>query len=269
MRSKLILIATLVAVAAWASAGTISIYQTYEDEPNDSRNQATTLNDNTGVFQCGFYQSLDDDYYEFTTTVDNAIITVEAVGSFSADTFLAIENSAGVPLTFDDDSGAQYNAKITNYTLGSAGTYYLLCYDASDGYGAGYTYTLTGQIVEPEIVDSTPPTYPGLAGIDTAARINPTTVQVTWHQASDDISFASNIKYNIYYDVVEADVFAGLPRKTVTGSLLTTVNVNSPYTIYYFGVRAEDEAGNEDTNTETRTVEPLTAVRSGAWTLYE
>lgn len=268
MRSKLILIATLVALAAWASAGTISIYQTHEEEPNGTIGQADTLNNNSGILPCGFYEPFDDDVYEFTTTVDHSTITVEAVSSI-ADTVLIISNAAGAELAYDDLSGSGNNAKIANYDLGPAGTYYIWVSDYFYRSGAGYTYTLTGQIVEPEIVDTDPPTYPGSPGIDTAARTNPTTVQVTWHQASDDISFAANIKYNIYYDVVEADVFAGIPRKTVTGSLQTTVNVNSPYTIYYFGVRAEDEAGNEDTNTETRMVEPLTAVRAGAWALYE
>jgi len=254
--------------AASASAATITINQTNEDEPNDYPYQADTLNDNSGILPCVLAQANDYDYYVFTTSVPNCLLTVEAVG-YPTDTYLLILDSSETVIAFDDDSGSNLNAKITNLTLAAAGTYYIEVTEAFFQGGSGYYYHLTGQIVEPDIVDTTPPTYSGSPGISTAVRTDPTRVDVTWNAATDDISSASNIRYNVYYSAVPGNVFAGFPAATVVGTTTTTINGLDPSLVYYFGVRAEDEAGNEETNSITVTVEILLAANPAVWQLYE
>ena len=109
--------------------------------------------------------------------------------------------------------------------------------------------------------DSTPPTYTGHVGIISASRPSDNTeANLTWGSATDDTSAASAIRYNVYASTTQAAVFSGSPVKVFTGVTLGQITGLDPHTHYYFGVRAEDEAGNEETNTNTAlaryTIEP-------------
>ena len=52
------------------------------------------------------------------------------------DPFLRLRDSAGTPITFDDDSGTEFNSQIT-YTATYSGTYYLSAGSAVTGSGTG------------------------------------------------------------------------------------------------------------------------------------
>jgi hypothetical protein len=120
--------------------------------------------------------------------------------------------------------------------------------------------------------DTDPPTFgAGEVGIASAFRFfGNVSARLAWFQATDNRTANPNIVYNIYYDPVEAEVFNGAPETTVTGDLTTTVVGLDPLEAYYFGVRAEDETGNEDANVNTILVGPIpNAVDTGAWLLYE
>jgi len=110
-------------------------------------------------------------------------------------------------------------------------------------------------------LDNTPPTYTGPVGIISAARPSDNTVaELTWGSATDDTSASSAIRYNVYAATTQAAVFSGSPVKVLTGVTSGQITGLDPHTHYYFGVRAEDEAGNEETNTNTAlaryTIEP-------------
>jgi len=252
-----VLIALAFLVADFAPGSTIPIDQSREDEPNDSRAQANDLNDNSGTSVCALLQALDDDYYRFTTTAAGTVITVEAAGSPAADTYIAIVDSSGSVLDFDDNSGEGKNARINNLELTTAGTYYVWVSEATGANGPEYTYSLTGQIEVPDITDFDPPFYLGAVGISTTVRATSTTVAMVWNQAIDAISPASGISYNIYYDTQEADVFANPPKEVIVGRLYTTITGLSGSETYYFAVRARDEAGNEEKNTAVIAVPPF------------
>jgi hypothetical protein len=256
-------------MSATAFAATTYINQTREEEPNNNFAQATQINDNSGILQCMFDSSTDIDVYKFTTTKANTLLTVEAVGNPTVtDTYLEIYNSSATLLDSDDDSGSQTNARINNLNLGPAGTYYIAVTEYFYRSGIGYTYSLTGQIIEPD--DTTAPTYSGAPGIISATRTgNGTTADLVWSQANDETSAASAIQYNIHYSTIEANVFSTAAAKSVVGVTTTDITGLVRGNTYYFGVRAEDEAGNIETNTVTVISEPLTAANPGIWTLYE
>ena len=70
-----------------------------------------------------------------------------------------------------------------------------------------------------------------------------------------------------FYATHPADVFSA-PKASVTGALTTTIQELDPHASYYVGVRAEDESGNRETNTQILVSDPeLSANR--AWVLYE
>jgi len=62
---------------------------------------------------------------------------------------------------------------------------------------------------------------------------------------------------------------APLKTDTFTGTLVGYVTGLDPTKTYYFGVRAEDQAGNEEANTVVLSSTPQTAVLNPVWNLYE
>jgi len=275
MRQGISLLAVLaLLIAGRVLATTTPIDQTHEEEPNDTVAQSNSLNDNSGSSPCAFLQAADEDYYAFTTTVPDSVLTVEAIGSPGVvDTFLVIFDSAEASLGWDDNSGGSngniLNARISNLTLTTPGTYYVWVVEATGGSGAGHTYTLGGQLVEPDIVDTTPPFYFGAAGVFAADHVNSTTIEVSWNQAVDDISVAAAIRYNVYYSTDPGDLFTGSPASTVVGTTNTTISGLDPSLAYFVGVRAEDEAGNVETNTIIVAVDIFLAADPGVWQRYE
>ena len=95
------------------------------------------------------------------------------------------------------------------------------------------------------IADSIAPTF---AGATSAGVASSNSIQVNWNAASDNISDVSTIKYNVYSSLSSAAQTFASATMTVTGTTNAIVTGLSNTETYYFVVRAEDEAGNEDDN---------------------
>ncbi|MEN6626257.1 MAG: fibronectin type III domain-containing protein [Candidatus Sumerlaeia bacterium] len=119
-------------------------------------------------------------------------------------------------------------------------------------------------------VDTSAPTYSGTAGIKSVERVDGASADIEWYQATDNVTSAANIDYEIYYDTVQANVFTAGVKKTVTGSLTTTITGLNATSAYYVGVRAVDAADNRETNSRTLLLDlPINAVGPDAWAMYE
>ena len=123
-----------------------------------------------------------------------------------------------------------------------------------------------------QLDDSVPPTY-GVGvppGIQSVNRIDGNTkAVVTWSQATDNLTPSNLMKYNVYTAESVSNVFTSpLKKDTFTGVLTGNVTGLDPSKTYYFGVRAEDLAWNEETNTVILS-SAATAVPQNIWNLYE
>lgn len=93
--------------------------------------------------------------------------------------------------------------------------------------------------------DTTAPTFGGV----TAATPAPSSVSLTWTAGSDNVSAASELKYLIYQATTAgAENFAAPSYVTAPGVTSYSVGKLNTNTKYYFVVRAQDFAGNIDTN---------------------
>lgn len=96
------------------------------------------------------------------------------------------------------------------------------------------------------LADTIPPTF---AGLVTATPVGPTSIQLSWTAATDDISAASAIKYRVYASSTSGgESFASPTLSVAAGQTSVVVGSLNPQSTYYFVVRAVDEAGNRDTN---------------------
>ncbi|ACY16175.1 fibronectin type III domain-containing protein [Haliangium ochraceum] len=97
------------------------------------------------------------------------------------------------------------------------------------------------------IADNTPPTF---AGASAANALGASTVEVSWSAASDDVTDAGEIVYSVYVaETTGGQNFGGAPQATATGATSTVVRGLRAGSTYFIVVRAEDGAGNQDTNT--------------------
>jgi len=96
--------------------------------------------------------------------------------------------------------------------------------------------------------DTTAPTF---AGIDAVQSNSPTTLQLTWTDASDNVSAAANIVYYVYGgpDAGSVDYNTAV-QVTGGGDTTWTMTGLEPKTQMCFTVRAEDEYANQDANTK-------------------
>ena len=95
--------------------------------------------------------------------------------------------------------------------------------------------------------DPTPPTF---GGLESATAISSTEIGLQWSDATDNVTPSSNIVYLIYMATTSGGQnFATPTATTAPGATTYTVAGLSPNTMYYFVVRARDEAGNTDANT--------------------
>lgn len=139
----------------------------------------------------------------------------------------------------------------------------------STAYNELYIYTRT-VIVIVGSGDTTAPAYSGTAGIKSAVRgTDITTANIEWYQATDNVTTSGNMKYEVYYDTNQANVFTAGVKKTVTGALTTTLTGLSAASNYYIGVRAVDEANNRETNARTIMLSTVNAVPAKSWAMYE
>ncbi len=94
--------------------------------------------------------------------------------------------------------------------------------------------------------DTTAPTFAGLSG---AAAVNATSVALAWNPATDDITPAAAIVYDVYQSTTAGgESFASPTATTAAGATGLVVTGLAPLTTYHVVVRARDQAGNADGN---------------------
>ncbi len=184
------------------------------------------------------------------------------------DMALAIGNSGGSFIT-SVDNGGDGQSETLNFNSPGGGTFYVVAFEATNTATAGVAdYTISTGKTSPADVDV--PTYAGTTGILTADRLGGnTSAALTWSAATDNQTSGANMKYNIYVSNAMGTVFAGSPVQTFTGVTSGTVNGLSSTEVLYVGVRAEDVAGNEETNTVTLQLDILLSVPAMTWQMYE
>src|SRR5205823_5931525 len=94
-------------------------------------------------------------------------------------------------------------------------------------------------------IDSTPPTFNGI----TKVAIGSTTADLSWSAATDDQTKPEQIVYLVYYGTTQGMETDLTPLKSNPGDTVMTVTGLNSSALYYFTVRAQDRAGNIDTNT--------------------
>jgi hypothetical protein len=97
------------------------------------------------------------------------------------------------------------------------------------------------------VADTTPPSF---AGVASATPAGTTALELAWQPADDDNFPADAIVYRVYVSEIAGGQDFGAPALSTpagaTGALVTGLDAASGY---FFVVRAEDPAGNQDGNT--------------------
>ncbi|MCR4317675.1 MAG: BsuPI-related putative proteinase inhibitor [Planctomycetes bacterium] len=204
-----------------------------------------------------------------------------------------ITNGTNAAVTYNFSSGHQYDFAVTNangvqvwlmsstmfftqaftnftvaafqtqtftstYSAGSNGTY------SASAWLVGYqpaSNATTPFSVGANAADTIPPSFNGLSSATlTTVTTGANGVQLTWSAASDNVTAATGITYNIYrytndprvmYFVMPSMNYS-TPYATVTNGTLTFTDTNlttGGNVVHYYAVRAVDAAGNEDSNT--------------------
>ena len=97
----------------------------------------------------------------------------------------------------------------------------------------------------PATSDNMAPTFAGLG----SAAASTTSIQLSWNAATDMVTPAAQLVYLIYQATSAAGQSFATPTYTTAPGLTSyTVMGLSPGQTYYFVVRAQDQAGNVDTN---------------------
>ena len=105
--------------------------------------------------------------------------------------------------------------------------------------------------------DKVPPTFGGAVS---ATAIHDTQILVQWLAASDNRTPASSIAYHVYAATTPGGQdFLSPAATTGVGELRAVLTGLTPGTTYYVVVRAEDLAGNEDSNTTEVSAQTLIA----------
>lgn len=156
------------------------------------------------------------------------------------------------------------NQRELGYALTAAATYYSMVIDDGD-LPAAKTIGLTaptGQvwtIVAVEVLGDT--VAPGAPPSVAATALSSTSAQVAWGAATDNVSAASALTYNVYRG-------ATLVGTTAAGALSFTDTGLSPGTGYSYTVRAVDASGNEGAASAAAPVTtPWEDLRLGAGTV--
>jgi hypothetical protein len=127
---------------------------------------------------------------------------------------------------------------------------------AEDSVGNEDTNTTEYSATPTAPADSTPPTFAGLTGATDAGTGG--AVDLTWAVATDP---STPITYNIYWSTTSGTQnFGAAPQATSALGTGDTVTGLTDTQIYYFVVRAEDSATNEETNTTEFSATPTAPV---------
>lgn len=234
-----------------------------------------------GTLAPTFWIASDVDYYHIQVTAVPSTLTVRLDGIDSlfgaCDPYGWLENSSGAILVENDDIAYPSNLdSYFSYVFTTPGDYYVGARVSPFGvWNVLFTnYTPSGTYTYPDI-DADPPDFgAGVGGAIRAIRQSSDNNQsaiVVWNPATDNQTPPNQIKYNVYHANAPADVFLGAPATTFVGQtmgLVTGLSSDSQVD-YWFGVRAEDNAGNEDTNDHVVLAEVMLAVRRGRWMLYK
>lgn len=93
--------------------------------------------------------------------------------------------------------------------------------------------------------DTVPPNFSGLS----TASASGTSINLGWSAANDSVTAAAQITYLIYQSTTAGgENYASPTYTTLPGATSYTVSNLNPSTTYFFAVRAQDAAGNIDTN---------------------
>ncbi|MCK4443017.1 MAG: fibronectin type III domain-containing protein, partial [Thermoplasmata archaeon] len=163
--------------------------------------------------------------------------------------------SGGQDFLTPDETATGTQATITGLQNGV--TYYFVV-RAMDSAGNEEDNTIERTAMPTTPVDSTPPIFDGLNLIVTDNGTGDMTL--IWNAATDPDDPECNadpstpITYNIYVSEVPGVFDFNLPSATTSQQQYPFLDLERGV-IYYFIVRAEDNAGNEETNTVTKTGE--------------
>lgn len=135
-------------------------------------------------------------------------------------------------------------------------TYYFVVRARDEAYNVD-TNTVEKSATTMYVEDTIPPTFGGLAS---ASTVSSSEIILTWDQATDNLSLPENIVYHIYMSASPGGQDFKTPTTSITGSTSVIISGLTPDTTYYFIARAQDEAGNMDSNNveKSATTLPLT-----------
>ncbi len=139
-------------------------------------------------------------------------------------------------------------------------TYYFVV-RAEDAVGNMESNTVEDSAMPTTPVDTTPPQFLGLISATDLGTSGD--VSLTWSSATDPDTIECNsdpslpLQYNIYVAVVSGGQDFLSPNQTATGNQAMISGLLDGVT-YYFVVRAEDAAGNEEDNTVEHSAMPTT-----------
>lgn len=139
---------------------------------------------------------------------------------------------------------------ITDLELGKTYFYVIRAKDEAGNIDKN-TVEVKAPIPVPPVKDTTAPKFAGLA----TATANGPKANLTWTAATDDITPAAQIVYLLYVAEKSGGQNFAMPNAT-TQAGATNVDVTGlkASTEYFIVVRAQDEAGNIDTNTVEKNV---------------
>jgi hypothetical protein len=216
------------------------------EDANSTEASATTLPDTTPpTFSGASNISPPSSLTQLTVNWSAASDDITAPSAIVYYVCWATDDSCATSFTID----ATTAAAATSYLITglSASTSYHVLVRARDA--AGNVSTNTAIQVQSTLADTTAPSFNGATGCSNASA---TSLTVNWALATDNYSAQASLRYLVCITGVSNGCGgaggAFTPTQTVTNVTSVAFNSLSPTTTYYFVVRAEDQAGNIDTN---------------------
>ena len=111
-----------------------------------------------------------------------------------------------------------------------------------------------------------PPSYGGPAGIISATRATATSANLTWNQASDNVTAAPDMQYKVFWSTSSANVISEGVKTTFAGLTAGQVSGLPSNQQVFFTVRASDKVGNIEGNTAQASIPAGAGVAD--WSIY-